>query len=63
MNPEHDTGGPWCPTALDFNGVYVTGSGNWLYCSHVCDMCVSPWYYYGEGKFNQSFIPVRNLIH
>ena len=39
-NPDNDSGGLWCPTALKWmdgwNGTYISGSGNWGYCSDDC---------------------------
>ena len=35
-NPFDDPGGLWCPTAVDDTGTYISGSGNWGYCSDNC---------------------------
>ena len=37
--PDKDPGGLWCPTGVD-DGVYISGSEKWGYCSDDC--CTKP---------------------
>ena len=38
--PDKDPGGLWCPTEVDDDGVYISGSEKWGYCSDDC--CTKP---------------------
>ena len=46
-NPDNHPGGLWCPTEVADNGTYISGSGNWGYCSDNC---------YNEPGKNYRFI-------
>ena len=49
-NPDSDSGGPWCPTGVDDNGIYISGSGKWGYCNlDICPHC------YGEDSCCQPY--------
>ena len=34
-------GQPWCATAVNASGVYISNSGNWGYCSSTCPMAIT----------------------
>ena len=59
-NPEKDSpnsGLLWCPTVVDENGVYISESGNWGYCSDEC--CTKPGKNYGIITKNLCFRCLR----
>ena len=59
--PDKDSGGLWCPTEVDDDGVYISGSEKWGYCSDDC--CTKPGKNYRiitKNHFVEGLLPTQS---